>query len=320
MINWILIKNEVKRVPDKHNPNYVMSFDNSNKYLNNVNVLSFKESSEKPTSFWKDKVSLFRLEWQNASTQVHYANNALKYSKICWVCPSSVDFLTNKYRIDKINNIKDGFNKLLLNNTKYIISEVPVQLNMFPNCTVVQMRSYCKELEAKYQEKIYDVFGFIDTYRYNKEKTLDILKILSNKGYKVVCMSANFKISNKYNFDIINNKKPGGHNLFREYLSKSKVFLDLNKRITVGRTVYESLVYGGCLSVCTNTYTASNLLFSEYSIDPNNHRNPYILRKCEKAITNWSDNTINQKRNYAGKVASPEVFFKELEQKTMMNL
>lgn len=316
-INWVIIVWYTKHIKDfSSHPRKILS--SCEHYLNNPIILSFSQASKKPKSFWKDKVVVFRMRWDKSKDVLKLTKKARNYSSMFWICPSSVDFFTNPNKINLFNDTNNPFKELLLKYTKYIIWEPPMNFNPLGECVRVQMRSYPKHRESEIPiNKKYDALGFIDTYKYNDIKTLKILKSLKKKGYKVICVVANSKrkIYDKFGIKLIVNKKPGGDFKWRKLLKKSKVLIDINKRITVGRTIYNALTFGGCLSVCTNTYASSHMIFREYMINPHN-RVYKILRVCKKAIKKWSIKTVKKYRRRAKRKATPKIFYKKLEEKT----
>ena len=101
---------------------------------------------------------------------------------------------------------------------------------------------------------------------------------------------------------IKNSKSIPGQKRWYSLLDRSKVLVALPYRLTLGRVLYEALFHGA-LSVCTNTYGASELLFPEYTVPSHTIDLNNVRVKCIQALKRWSPASIRNQRSKAADCA-----------------
>jgi len=280
--------------------------------------MSYDTAQEKPISFWPDKKVIFHMVW--AGEYLHVWNNF--YRKIARVCPRFWIEFDADYHMLKLRNIDFSFgNYMCMYNKmhKYcdrFLWELPSSFNPFIGTpTRVPVGIYHKSRELPVGKKDIDFLGFIDQDGYNAANTLRLLMSLPGNVKCIVISSDVYKWYEKaeFSFELIKNSKTvPGQQRFYSLLDRSKVLVALSYRLTLGRILYEALFHGA-LSVCTNTYGASELLFPDLAVPSHIIDLNHVRDKCLQALEMWSPAEINTYRSNAAKVAGIQKTIQRLQ-------
>jgi len=283
--------------------------------------LNYNQASVLPPAFWEDKGVVFHIVWSKACVLdwKKCLNRIADSARVCWIEFDADQHLNSLVEIEKGLNSPLSIYSHLRNASDKFIWEAPLQFNLFDEQAIrLPLKMYDRSREKDYPKKDIDFFGFVDFGSRNIVTTLKLMDMLHSDGHKVCCMildKGNYEFyKDTLPFEIVGNAekfKVDSVTKFYGILSRSKVFVDISYRLTTGRAVYDALFHGA-VGVCTNTYGATECLFSEYAVNPLMIDMPAIYQKCKRARSEWSPEAIVKFRERANKTASIDGFCKEL--------
>lgn len=289
--------------------------------LPNTTRMDYHEASGKPSSFWKDKRVIFHMTWAGKYLKFwdtfyrHIARSCPQF----WIEFDADNHMNNLQYIDKSFRSHMCMYYKLYKYCKRYIWELPMTFNPFMgNPTKVPAGIYQRSRERPIQKKDIDFLAFIDLPGHNTANTFRLLTTLSGEGYTVKCIIINadrykWYKGGTWNFEIIKNSKTiPGQKLFHGLLDRSKVYVDLSCRLTLGRNLYEALFHGA-LGVCPNTYGTSPLLFPDLMIEPYIIDLVKVHEKCMQAVKKWSPGVVQKYRNKAADIAGIQRTIRRLQ-------
>jgi len=286
--------------------------------LPNSARMSYQTAKAKPISFWPDKKVIFHMTWAGKYLKVW---NTF-YRKIARVCPRFwIEFDADQH-MNHLHTIDFSFRTYMCMYNrmhKYcnkFLWELPSRFNPFIGTpTRVPAGIYHKSRELPVRKKDIDFLGLIDLEAYNAANTLRLLMVLPGN---VKCIVINPDIykwykNAEFSFELIKNSKTiPGQQLFYSLLDRSKVLVALSHRLTLGRNLYEALFHGA-LSVCSDTFGASELLFPDFTVPSHAIDLNHVREKCMQARERWSPAEINTHRRNAAKVAGIQKTIQRLQ-------
>ncbi|GAF70198.1 unnamed protein product, partial [marine sediment metagenome] len=283
-------------------------------------------AKRKPNDFWKDKKIVFHMADRNRQDWLPYYTRVINSAKIAWIKFAAKTFMTNPIELDRRRYKPPmSFYRVIGDVCSNVLWELPPNYGGFwYNKNKVPLTLYDKSYEVPLRKKTIDFLAVIDKYfGSNCIKTLELMRKLTQAGYKVKCIlirdkSNTFKKYTKKTIGIEtvpNNKSPEGQKIFHDLCQESKIMVDLTFRWTYGRVIYEALL-NGALSICTNTYGASHHLFPDLMVDASNFNMQDTYKKCVELIGVWSREKVKQYRQQAHERASPQVFANNLNRET----
>lgn len=264
----------------------------------------------------KGKVVIKRIAWGSYNSARKNIQKFCKQAKLVWVCVACTNAMTKMHKIHG-GDIMTFYNTL--KNFKYFLWEPPEYYNPFIDKKVMlPITIYDYSNDKPIKKKDIDFLFFIDKMQYNLPKIIYLANRLIKEGYEVRVLaieSKNIKsIKKKLKCKVIVGKKPDDRGTFHNWLDKTKVFVDLSYRWTVGRTVHEAL-YHGALSVCTHTYASSKQVMPYYTIDTWTMNMTHAYNLCINALNSWSKKWVEECRKNARKNGY-ESFVKNLRETT----
>lgn len=290
--------------------------------LPNSTRLSYTDAKTKPNSFWKGKKVLFHMTWAGKYLRIWqpYYRKIIPHARQFWIEFDADRHMNRLQNIDRsMGQLLSMYNRLYKHSNRFLW-ELPSTFNPFVGESVrIPMGIYEPHREVRLTSKKRDIkfLGLIDQSGYNAANTLRLLSALAPK-YNVKCIiigSREYKLYTKkpLGFEIIkNDKNEPGQRKFFELLDRTKVYIDLSHRITLGRNVYEALFHGA-LSICPTTYGASELLFPDLAVDPLLIDLTKIYDKCVDTVEKWSNALVGKYRRGAATRAGINKTVKRLQ-------
>lgn len=251
----------------------------------NAEVIRYNQLNTLPEDFFDGKTVILQMMFvdDNCSKWLPHLNSIYK-AKNLFVEIDGDNRLTTPHEYDFITK-KFGFISTIPGT---IIWEASPKFKPFLSTqNTIQLRAYDSIFQTLGNSKSVDVLGYIHKdCTQNAYLTLTLLHELS-KGYNVRCLVRNKEIFDFYkkrvSFPLVYSPIPlkESRPLFRNELSKAKVFLDLTHRYTMGRNIYEAL-YKECIAVGSGTYGASHVLFPRFTVDELDFE--YIINLCKAGV------------------------------------
>jgi len=303
-------------------PNH--TFFPSNIFPETINSvrMNYFEAKRKPNEFWRDKKIIFHMADRTREEWLPYYKKVINNAKIAWIKFAAKSFMTDMTHLDRKRYKPPlSFYRIIDDACDNILWELPPNYEGFwKNKNKVPLTLYDKSYEVPIKNKDIDFLGVIDNCLfYNYTKTLELLRMLSQAGYKVKCILIKdaHGLFRKYNKKTIgietipNRKNTEGQKIYYNLCQKSKIVVDFSFRWTYGRVIYEAL-FNGAISICTHTYGASHHLFPDLIVDTSNFNMQKTYKKCIDVVEKWSPNLVRKYRQQAQSCASPQIFANKL--------
>ena len=294
--------------------------------------MNYLEAKNKPLDYWKDKKIIFHMADKDRGIWIPYYKDVIKSAKIAWIKFVAGVFMTDMTQLDRrrysqpvMKTVPLSFFRMIDDACDNILWELPLNYEGFwKEKNIVPMTLYDVKYEFPIKEKSIDFLAVIDDrLYYNYIKTLELMRRLSQAGYKVKCILIRdsgylFKNYTKQTigFETIpNGKDRKSQKIFYDLCQQTKIMIDLSFRWTYGRVVYEAL-FNGALSICTNTYGASHHLFPDLMVDTSNFSMKDTYKKCVDLVEKWTPKLVKDYRKRAVRLASPQIFAEKLNKET----
>lgn len=290
----------------------------------NAIPLTYKQAKNKSPVFWKDKLVVFHLVWvrEHATLWDTFYRDVIANAAMVWF-----EFDADR-SINELNVIDRGclqtkfFLQKLFDINPHVIWELPNYYNPYVGrLNRIKLRIYDQSYEKPTNaNKTNDFLGLIGGDKKNSLPLLHLLGRLKEAGYRTKCIVINNEIYNYYNNNWVELIKNGRYDsssvqLFHNLVNESKILINLSRRITMGRTLYETL-FNGALAVCSNTYGASELLFPDLKVDTLLYDLNDIYSLCINLVNRWTPELVEEYRKNARKTASIDGFIKDLKDRT----
>lgn len=284
--------------------------------------LDYTMARSRPNSFWNEKKVIFHMTWAGKFRKVWqtYYRNIIPHTSQFWIEFDADRHMNRLQNIDRsMGQHLSMYNRIYKHSNKFLW-ELPIMFNPFVEKSIrIPMGIYepNREINVIQKGRDIDFLGFIDQSGYNTANTLRLLSSLTRK-YKVKCLVVGNREYSFYSrkplgFEIIRaSKTDPGQKKFYELLNRTKVYIDLSYRITLGRNLYEAL-FNGALCICPTTYGSSELLFPDLMVDPTLIDLINIHDKCIDTVKKWSPDTVKTYRRNAISKASIKKTIRRLQ-------